>query len=68
MERNEETGLLEMKQTGLIDRIIEALGLDVGTVNEKATPAEHAPLVKDADGPDALRNYSYSSVVGDILS
>ena len=36
LERNEETGLLEMKQTGLIDRIIEALGHDVGTVNGKA--------------------------------
>ena len=43
LERNSETNLLEMKQTGLIDRVIEALGLDVGTVNGKATPAEGSP-------------------------
>ena len=67
LEKDEATGLLEMKQTGLIDRIIETLGLDVGTINGKSTPAEHAPLVKDVDGPDALRNYSYSSVVGMLL-
>ena len=34
-----KTGLLEMKQTGLTDRIIEALGLDLGTVNGKAKPS-----------------------------
>ena len=28
MERDSNTGLLEMKQTGLIDRVVEALGLD----------------------------------------
>ena len=28
MERNSNTGLHEMKQTGLIDRVVEALGLD----------------------------------------
>ena len=40
LERNEDTGKLEMKQSGLIDRVLEALGLDVGTVHGKATPAE----------------------------
>ena len=59
--------MLELKQTGLIDRVIEALGLDVGTTNGKATPAEHAPLVNDANGPEAHRNFSYSSVVGMLL-
>ena len=67
LERDEQTGLLEMKQPGLIDRVIETLGLDVGTVNGKATPAEHAPLVKDEDGPEARRDFSYSSVVGMLL-
>ena len=37
MERDPDTGLLKMKQTGLIDRILEALGLNVGLVNGKAT-------------------------------
>ena len=51
-ERDKESVLLELNQTGLIDRVIEALGLDVGTTNEKAMPAEHAPLVKDANRPE----------------
>ena len=53
MERDADTGLLELKQTGLIDRIIETLGLDVGTMNGKATPAQSATLVKDVNGPEA---------------
>lgn len=65
--RTGDSGLLEMKQTGLIDRILEALGLDVGTVHGKATPAERAPLVKDVDGPAASQIFSYSSVVGMLL-
>ena len=56
-----------MKQTGLIYRIIEALGLDVGTVNGKATPAEGRPLVKDENGLDAKREFNYASVVGILL-
>ncbi len=28
MECNSNTGLLEMKQTGLVERVVEALGLD----------------------------------------
>ena len=64
MERDPDTGLLEMKQTGLLDRILEALGLNVGLVNGKATPAEHAPLTKDEDGPPASGSFNYASVVG----
>ena len=67
LARNNETNLLEMKQTGLIERIIEALGLDVGTVNGKATPAEGRPLVKDENGLDAKREFNYASVVGMLL-
>ena len=64
LERVEGTKLLKMKQTSLIDRVIETLGLDVGTVNGKATPAERTPLVKDENGPIASGDFSYSSVVG----
>jgi hypothetical protein len=46
LERDPETSLLEMKQTGLIKRIIEALGLDDGAKG-KFTPSESKPLVKD---------------------
>ena len=45
IEQN-ESGLLEIMQEGLIDHVIE----DVGIVNEKTTPPEAKPLVKDTDG------------------
>ncbi len=67
MERDATTGLLEMKQEGLISSVLEAMGLDSGTVNPKATPAEGAPLVKDQDGEPATGAFSYSSVVGMLL-
>ncbi len=63
LERDPETSLLEMKQTGLIKRIIEALGLDDGAKG-KFTPSESKPLVKDVNGELASGAFSYSSVVG----
>jgi hypothetical protein len=35
LEQDPETGLLEMKQTGLIKQVIKALGLDNGLVKRK---------------------------------
>jgi hypothetical protein len=67
MEVDPATGLMELKQTGLIDRVIETLGLDVGTTSGKFTPAEAKPLVKDTDGEPALGDFSYSSLVGMLL-
>ncbi len=63
MEKNMQ-GKLEMKQEGLIDRIIETLGLNVGTVHGKFTPAEGTPLVKDEEGEAVVGDFSYSSVIG----
>ena len=59
IEQN-ESDLLKMMQEGLIDCVIEALGLDVGTINLKATPAEATLLVKDTDEEIA-------SIVGMLL-
>jgi hypothetical protein len=66
LEKN-DSGQIEMKQTGLIDRIIEALGLDDGTVNGKWTPTELKPLVRDEEGKTAYGDFNYSSVVGMLL-
>ena len=55
-----------MKQTRLIKRIIEALGLDDGAKG-KFTPSESKPLVKDINGDLASGAFSYSSVVGMLL-
>jgi hypothetical protein len=49
MERNED-GFIELKQIGLIDRIIEALGLDTKFATKKWVPAEHYTVVKDTGG------------------
>ena len=62
-----DAGLIEMKQTGLIDRIIETLGLDSRLSNSKWTPAEATPLVRDEDGEPPHGDFSYSSVVGMLL-
>ena len=67
MERNSNTGLLEMKQTGLIERVVEALGLDDGYAWGKHMLAVTKPLVKDEDGVAAAEGFSYSSVVGMLL-
>ena len=64
---HDESGLLEMKQEGLIDCVIDALGLDGNSENGKATPAEAKPLVQNTDGEDAHGDFSYSSTVGMLL-
>jgi hypothetical protein len=67
LEQDPETGLLKMKQTGLISRVIEALGLDDGCAKGKYTPSESKLLVKDVNGPSESGAFSYSSVVGMLL-
>ena len=49
LEHDEITGLMEMKQLGLINRVIDALGLDDGIATGKLTLAESSPLVKNAE-------------------
>ncbi len=67
LDRDDPPGLLEMKQIGLIKRVIEALGLDDGYAKGKHTPAESKPLVKDADREGVHGGFSYSRVVGMLL-
>jgi hypothetical protein len=67
LEQDPETGLLEMKQTGLIKQVIEAFGLDNGLVKGKYTPSESKPLIKNINGEAASGAFSYSSVVGMLL-
>ena len=56
-----------MKQTGLIDRIVEALGLDSKLSTSKWTPAKATPLSHDKDSEPPQGSFSYSSVVGMLL-
>ena len=65
MERN-EGGSVELKQRFLVDRILEALGLDSKMATGKYTPAKTSPLTKNEDGPASEGSFSYSSVVGRV--
>ena len=67
LELEINTGLLEMKQTGLIHRVIEAVGLDNGMMKGDFTPSEQRPLVKDSDGEPPIGVFSYSSVFGMLI-
>ena len=67
MCQDKDTNLTEMKQTGLIDQIIEVLGLDDGIARGKYTPAKATPLVKDECGDEASGTFSYISVIGMLL-
>ena len=59
MELSQTTCLMKLKQTGLIDRVIKTLGLDVGTTSGKFTPAESKPSVKDAD----IRRFEIKKII-----
>jgi hypothetical protein len=60
-----EDGTVELTQTGLIDRIIDALG--VAEANPKLTPAPREPLGRDIDGSRFSGDFSYASVVGMLM-
>jgi Reverse transcriptase (RNA-dependent DNA polymerase) len=60
-----ETGSIELLQTGLIDRIITAMGLEGAA--PKKTPATVTPLPKDADGDDCTEAFNFGSVVGMLM-
>ena len=67
LEQEISRGLLETKQTGLIQHVIEAVGLGDGMVKGNFTPSKQRPLVKDADGKPPSGMFRYSSVVGMII-
>jgi hypothetical protein len=56
-------GSIELLQTGLIDRILDALHLN-DTGYAKKTPATYGSLPKDEDGEPAGMRFNYRSVVG----
>ena len=55
MCRNQDE-TLGLKQTRLIDRVLEALGLDTKMATGKWTPVEATPLTKDEEG-GVLQDY-----------
>ena len=53
-----------MTQEGLIEKIIEAMVLDVYHRTPKSTPCMKAPLTKYLDGDTCSESFSYASIVG----
>jgi transposase InsO family protein len=60
-------GSLTLSQTGLIDRVIKALGLHASYSTKKDTPAETSPLPKDSNGEPADSTFNYASIIGMLL-
>ena len=58
---------IEMRQDGLIDRCIEALGLDSETSNTTTRPSSGNPLPQDSEGEQASEEFDYASVVGMMM-
>jgi len=56
---------IELNQTGLIDKIIETVGMQ--DANPAAVPAEVKPLGKDKNGAHHSESWNYRSVVGMLL-
>ena len=62
---NQESETVELLQSGLIDRIITAMGLD--NANSISTPAEYEGLPKDEDGEPCNEDFNYPVIVGMFL-
>ncbi len=67
MDSDVSTVLVEIKQMGLIKKVIKALGLDDGYAEGKHTPSDSKPLVKDAEREGTHGGYIYSSIIGMLL-
>jgi Reverse transcriptase (RNA-dependent DNA polymerase). len=62
-----DDGTLELKQTGLIQRILRALNLHSDDVTTRLEPASKEPLGKDENGPPRQESWSYPSLIGMLL-
>ena len=64
LERNEETGKLNMKQPVLIDRVISDVVIDKDMAKGKYTPAGYLSSVKNEDDVPDSGIFKYRRVVG----
>jgi hypothetical protein len=58
---------ITLLQTGLIKRIISAVGLCSSNSTAISTPAEASPLPKDSEGAPASGSFNYAAAVGMLL-
>jgi hypothetical protein len=64
-DENGRATKIELTQSGLIDRIIENLGLN--SANVKHTPSKCEPLTRDDDGEPCQEDFNVAAVVGQLL-
>jgi hypothetical protein len=62
IERNEQNNTIKLTQSGLVERIVQAL--HVGSLGPVDTPAVPESLHKDESGPPAEGAFNYASVKG----
>ena len=65
LDVDHNNGTVELNQRGLVDRIINAMGLDDST--SVKTPAEYGALPKDENSDSCNSTFNYSSIVGMLL-
>jgi hypothetical protein len=65
MEHDKTNGTIHMTQRGLINKIINTVGLS--ECNPTCTPTTATALGADPDGPSMTESWSYPSVVGMLL-
>ena len=58
---------IELLQIGLIDRVLDVLGLNNDNAKVRSAPASSSPLLKDENGPPRKEDWNYASVVGMLL-
>ena len=56
---------VELKQVGLIDKVLKTMGMSECTPNE--TPSKETPLHSDVDGAAFQEEWDYASVVGMLM-
>ena len=59
-----DDGILEIKQTFLIDRIIKALGFKDDLTGKNVNPVSKPSLHKDESGPPQKHEWHYRSLIG----
>ena len=63
--KKQENGNIELTQSGLANKIVEALGIQDS--NPKLTPAPIEPLGRDLNGTTFSQDFNYASVVGMLM-
>ena len=65
--KKNKDGTITMTQTGLIDNILNLLGLVKNVSTKHKTPASSPPLHSDKDGAEREMKWSYRSAIGMLI-